>query len=133
MMAMSAGHGEKQTRLREQAIASLLETPTIAAAAKQVGVDESTLRVWLKDPDFDAAFRDARRAVVSRATDRLARACADAVSNLTDVMANSDNDGSRVTASKAILDYAYKAIELEDLAARIARLEEDLSVKGRMT
>jgi len=68
-----------------------------------------------------------RRAVVTRATDRLAQACTEAVANLVDVMANSGSDGSRVSASKAVIDYAYKAIELEDLAARIERLEEALN------
>jgi len=128
-MTISNGHGEKQTRLQELAIVSLLETTTITAAAKRTGIDESTLRAWLKDSDFADAYRDARRAAVTRATDRLAQACTDAVANLMDMMANSKNDGTRVTASKAVLDYAFKAIELDDLAARLARLEEALSVE----
>lgn len=124
-MTLGIGHGEKQSRLWEQAITALLETTTITAAAKQVGIDESTLRAWLKDPDFADAYCDARRAVMTRATDRLARACADAVANLEDVMANSRSDGSRVSASKAVLDYAFKAVELQDLNARMGRLEEE--------
>ena len=128
-MTISNGHGEKQTRLQELAIVALLETTTIIAAAKRTGIDESTLRAWLKDSDFADAYRDARRAAVTRATDRLAQACTDAVANLMDMMANSKNDGTRVTASKAVLDYAFKAIELDDLAARLARLEEALSVE----
>ena len=121
---MSTGHGEKQTRLREQAIAALLETTTICAAAKRVGIDESTLRAWLKDPGFAEDYRAARRAVMTRAADRLAHACTGAVGHLVDVMAHSENDNSRVSASRAVLNYAFKAIELDDLAARVARLEE---------
>jgi hypothetical protein len=35
-MAHSKGHGEKLTRKAEQAIAALLEQPTMAAAAKAI-------------------------------------------------------------------------------------------------
>ncbi|MHB0936817.1 MAG: hypothetical protein ACYDCO_18070 [Armatimonadota bacterium] len=125
---MNTGYSEKAMRLREQAIAALLETTTITAAAKRTGVDESTLRAWLKDSAFAAEYRHARRAVMSKATDRLARACSNAVDNLIDVMAHSESDGSRITASKAVLDYAFKSVELDDLAARVVKLEEALNV-----
>jgi len=125
-MTTGTGHGEKQSRLREQAIAALLETSTITAAANRIGVDESTLRAWLKAPDFAEEYLDARRAVMAQATDRLADACTDAVASLVDVTKNSESDGARVSASKAVLDYAYKAVELEDLSDRMGRLEKEL-------
>jgi len=120
----TTGHNDKFTRLREQAIAALLETATVSAAAKRTGVDESTLRAWLKDPGFAEDYRTARRAVMTRATDRLAHACTDAVAHLVDVMAHSVNAAARVSASRAVLDYAFRAIELDDLATRVTRLEE---------
>ena len=122
-MTTSTGHGEKQTRLREQAIAALLETTTITAAAQRTGVAEKSLRNWLKDPDFAAAYRDARRAMVTHASDRLAKSCQEAVNALSDIMQHSENDAPRVTAARAILDYAYRAVEIDDLAARVERLE----------
>ncbi|MHB9110128.1 MAG: hypothetical protein ACYDCO_24010 [Armatimonadota bacterium] len=130
-MATVTGHGEKQTRLREQAIAALLETNTITAAAQRVGVAEKSLRNWLKDPDFAAEYRDARRSLVTQASDRLAKSCQEAVNTLNDIMQHSENDAPRVTAARAILDYAYKAVELDDLAARLERLEALLEGKQR--
>ena len=121
--ATNTGHGEKQTRLREQAIAALLECNSITAAAKQVGVAEKSLRTWLKDPDFSAEYRDARRALVTQAGDRLAKSCQEAVTTLNDIMQHSENDAPRVTAARAILDYAYRSVEIDDLAARLERLE----------
>jgi len=128
-MTTSTGHGEKQTRLRETAIAALLETNTITAAAKQTGIAEKSLRNWLKEPDFVGEYRDARRALVTQATDRLAKSCREAVDTLTDIMQHSENDAPRVTAARAILDYAYKAVEIEDLTARLERLEGLLNPK----
>jgi hypothetical protein len=47
-----------------------------------------------------------------------------AVSALQDVMSDSDSPASaRVTAAKTILELAIRAVELEDLAARVEALE----------
>jgi hypothetical protein len=127
-MTTTTGHGEKLTRLREQAIAALLETSTIAAAAKRTGVDESTLRAWLKDPDFAAAYRDARRDIVARATDGLAGSFTTAVENLTDIMTRSRNDAARIAAAKTVISLTLRAIELDDYDARLEHLEELLGV-----
>ena len=55
-MTPSNGHGEKLTRKQEQAVAALLEQPTVLRAATVAGVSERTLRLWLKDPGFKAAY-----------------------------------------------------------------------------
>jgi len=131
LVPVCAGHGEKEIRLREVAIAALLSEKTVLAAATKVGIAESTLRAWMKEPDFTYDYRLARRAVVRQATDRLAATCAEAVANLLDVMNNSKNDGSRVAASKAVLDFAFKAIQLDDLTTRVEQLEFDLDLINR--
>ena len=61
------GHGEKLSRKQEQAIANLLVAPTIATAAQQTGIGEPTLYRWLKDENFQTAYRTARRQVVQHA------------------------------------------------------------------
>ena len=55
------------SRKQDTAIGALLSRPTISAAAESVGIGESTLRRWLKDRDFLAAYRAARREAVSQA------------------------------------------------------------------
>jgi hypothetical protein len=62
-----AGHGEKLSGKQEQAIQALLACPTIKKAAEQVGVNESTLRGWLKRPVFAAAYREVRRQLLEGA------------------------------------------------------------------
>ena len=119
-----AGHGEKWTRKQDQAIAALLVYPTIPAAAKAVGVGETTLWRWLQRDDFQDAYRLAKREAVAQAIAQLQRASGEAVKALSDVMNDPIAPASaRVSAAKTILEMAVKGIELEDLAARVEQLE----------
>jgi hypothetical protein len=61
------GHGEKLSRNKEKAISALLNHATIQEAALATEVGESTLRRWLKEPDFLAEYRAARRQVFQHA------------------------------------------------------------------
>lgn len=120
-----AGDG-KRTRKREKAVCGLLQQPTIAQAAGYAGISEGTLYRWLReDPEFQTAYREARREVVRQSTARLQQACGQAVQTLMDVQADPESSGSaKVTAARAVLELAYKAVEIEDLDERLRRLEE---------
>jgi hypothetical protein len=54
------GHGAKSDAVREQAILALLSERTIGQAAARCGVNERTLRRWLKTPRL--ALTTTRRA-----------------------------------------------------------------------
>lgn len=119
------GHGEKLSRKQEQAIAALLSEPTICAAAGRIGVNEATLYRWLQHEEFQSSYRQARRESVSQAIAGLQQASSEAVQTLRDIMANSEAPvSSRVTAAKAVLELALKAVELEDIEERVTALEE---------
>jgi len=120
-----SGHGEKLSRKQEQGIRALLLQPTLVDAATAIGVDERTLRRWLRDDAvFQMAYREARRAVVQHAIVQVQRATGEAVETLRSVMQDAEASASaRVSAAKAILETAVKGIEIEDLEARIAALE----------
>jgi transposase-like protein len=62
-----SGHGQKISRTQEKAIAALLANTSIPAAARIVGIADSTLSRWLKVDSFQAAYRKARKQVVSLA------------------------------------------------------------------
>jgi hypothetical protein len=127
---MTVGHGGKQARKEEQAIAALLAEPTVEAAAARVGVGHSTLLRWLAEPSFRDRYRAARRDVVEAAIGRLQRASTAAV----DALARNLSCGMpavEVGAAKAVLDQAIKAVELLDLAERVERLEAGLGDGGR--
>jgi transposase-like protein len=119
------GHGEKLSRNKEKAIAALLSHATIQEAATAVGVNESTLRRWLKEPDFLAEYREARRQVYQHATATLQRATPEAVATLLACL-KADSENVRLRAAALILEHAHKGIELEDLEVRLTALAEEI-------
>ena len=118
------GHGSKFDRKQEEAIAALLTQRNIEEAARVAGVAGTTLVRWLQIPEFQAAYREARRAAFSQSIARLQQASSAAVSVLVKIMVDPDAPtSSRVRAADVVLERASKAIELEDLDQRIAELE----------
>ena len=112
------------TPKQEQAIQALLTEPTIKAAAKKSGAGETTIFRWLQQSEFQAAYREGRKQLVSHAISQLQKACGEAVLTLQEVMKNGDNPpASRVSAAKAVLETSIKAVELEDLIGRVDKLE----------
>jgi hypothetical protein len=118
------GHGEKLSRKQEALIAALLLAPTLADAAHTAGIGEVTAWRWLKEPTFQTAYREARRAVVQQAITKAQRATGTAVETLVTIMQDVNAPASaRVSAAKTVLDISVKAVELEDLEQRLAALE----------
>ena len=118
------GHGEKLSRKQDTFISALLTTPTLADAAHTVGIGEVTAWRWLKEPTVQTAYREVRRAVVTQAIAQVQRATGEAVETLRAVMQDPEAPASaKVSAARTILETAVKAVELEDLEARIAALE----------
>ncbi len=76
------GHGAKFGRKKEDAIVALLTTRTVEEAARVVGVSTKTLLRWMKEPEFDTAYRAAKRAAfgqtIASAASSLQRSCDDA-------------------------------------------------------
>jgi hypothetical protein len=121
------GHGEKLTRKQDALIAALLTAASIREAAQQVGIGEKTAWRWLKDVAFQAAYRDTRRAVVQHAIVQVQRATGTAVTTLLEVMQDVNAPASaKVSAAKAVLEMAVKAVELEDVEARLVALEASM-------
>lgn len=119
-----AGHGEKLGRKKEEAIAALLSHRNIEEAAEAVGIGATTLLRWLKLPEFLSAYREARRAAFSQAIARLQQGTTAAATTLLKVMIETNTPASvKVRAAEAILSHAAKAIEIEDIEARVAELE----------
>ena len=116
--------GSKFSRKMEEAIAALLTQRTLDDAARSVGIGTPTLIRWQKDPEFQTAYREARRAAFGQSIARLQQASSAAVSVLIKVMADPTSPPStRVRAADSVLDHAAKAIEIEDIEIRVADLE----------
>jgi hypothetical protein len=117
----------KRTRKQEEAIVALLTSSTMTAAAERVGIGIATLVRWMKDPAFTRAYQDARREVTTQALGTLTQACSGAVATLQQVMDDPVAPAAaRVTAAKTVLDFAIRAVALEDLTTRLAEVEAQL-------
>jgi hypothetical protein len=122
--------GGKFGRKKEDAIAALLIQRNIEEAAKAAGIGANTLLRWLKVPEFQAAYRQARRDAFGQATARLQQASGATVSTLLKVMVDQNTPAStKVRAADCVLDRAGKAIEIEDIEARVSELERSLAAK----
>jgi hypothetical protein len=119
-----AGHGAKLGRKQEDAIVALLSQRNIEEAARACGLGARTLIRWLKLPEFAKAYREARREAYGQSIARLQQASGAAVSTLLKIMVDQNAPAStRVRAADSVLDHATKAIEIEDIAVRVAALE----------
>jgi hypothetical protein len=118
------GHGAKFSRKMEAAVAALLTQRNHEEAARAVGIGTATLLRWQKEPEFQKAYRAARRAAHGQSVARLQQATSAAVSTLLKVMVDANTPAStKVRAADSVLNHSAKAIELEDIEARVAALE----------
>jgi hypothetical protein len=116
--------GSKFTRKKEEAIVALLTQRNMEEAARAAGIGTQTLLRWLKIPEFQTAYREARRAAFSQSIARLQQATTAAVSTLLKVMVDPSTPApTRVRAADSVLDHSAKSIEIEDIEARVAELE----------
>src|SRR4030081_3171357 len=98
------GHGTKFGRKKEEAIAALLTTRSLEDAARIAGVAVKTLLRWMKEPDFDAAYRQARRSAFGQSIARLQQAASAAASTLLKVMVDANSPVScRLRAADSVL------------------------------
>ena len=119
------GHGAKFGRKKEQAIVALLTHRNVEDAARAVGIGTTTLLRWLKLPEFQKLYREAKRAAFGQSTARLHYLTSAAVSTLGKVLLDPATPPStRVRAADSILNHTLKAIETEDIDTRVAELEQ---------
>jgi len=129
------GHGAKFGRKKEEAVAALLVQRNLEDAARAVGISPKTLLRWMKEPEFDAAYRAARRAAFGQAVARLQQGASAAATTLLKTMIDSNTPASvRVRAAECVMNQATKAIEIEDIEVRVTQLEQaaEASKSGRM-
>ena len=118
------GHGAKFDHKKEQAIAALLSHRNVEEAARAVGISSNTLLRWTKDPEFEAAYREARRTASCRSIARLQDASGAAVTTVLKIMLDSKvSAGTRLRAAEVVLAHTAKTIENEDIDVRVAELE----------
>ncbi len=127
---INEGGAAKLTRKAEQAIAALLEHPTMAEAALSCGVSERSLWRWLQRDDFQKRYRESQRAVVDSAISELQAATKEAVTTLRRNL-NCGNFFAENAAAQAILSHSFKAIEMRELQEQIDEIKTLLETKRK--
>ena len=118
------GHGTKFKRKLEEAVAAMLTQRNVEEAARSVGISTATLMRWQKEPEFQKAYREARRAAFGQSVARLQQGTSAAATTLLKTMIDPNTPASvKVRAAEAIFNHAVKAIEIEDIEARVSELE----------
>ena len=113
------------TPQQQSALVALLSCPTYSAASAQSGISPATLWRYMQDETFACRLREARAVVVSQAVLRLQYAASDAVKALHDLVNNAEASGSvRVAAARVIIEQTFRAVELDELRARLNELEK---------
>jgi hypothetical protein len=128
--AYGVAGGAKQARKQEAAIAALLSERSQADAAQKAGVAESTLQRWLLEPEFQSAYRQARRAVVECAVGRLQQAAGQAVDALTRNL-TAEKPDVQVRAALGLLEHVWKGLDSADLLAEVADLKRQVEELSR--
>ena len=116
----------------EAAIAALVARPNIKEAASTCGISEKTLHAWLKEPEFSIQLAEAQRGVTKRVMRSVISRAERAVSVLDEIMSDSETAApARVSAARTVLEFTMRAVELEDVLARIEALEAATEDSGR--
>ena len=108
----------------EAAVAALLTQRNIDEAAKTAGSSPRTLMRWLKLPEFQTAYREARKAAYSQAVAKLQQGATAAAMTLLKVMVDQSTLASvKVRAAECVMTHSAKAMEIENIEARVSALE----------
>jgi hypothetical protein len=119
------GHGSKFSRKREPAIAALLSQRNVEEAARVAGIGTQTLYRWMKEPEFDAAYRRARRIAFGQSIARLQQGSGAAATTMLRIMVDSGAPAStRLRAADYVFSHAKQGVEIEDIDLRLAALEQ---------
>ena len=127
------GHGTKFSRKKDEAIAALLTQRNNEEAARSIGIAPNTLLRWMKEAEFDTAYRDAKRAAFGQSIARLQQGTSAAATTLLKIMIDPNAPASvRLRAADSVLNHAGKAIEIEDIEARLSESERATEASREM-
>jgi hypothetical protein len=119
------GHGSKFSRRKETAIRALLTQRNVEEAARVIGISTPALYRWMKDAEFDAAYRAARRTAFGQSIARLQQGSSAAATTVLKIMVDSGAPAStRLRAADCVFNHARRGIEVEDVEVRLAALEQ---------
>lgn len=108
------------TPKQQRALQGLMTQPTKAEAAKAAGIDPATLRRYLADKEFTAAYKEAVRSMVEDATRQAQQTLNPALATLREIVVDREKgDMARISASRSLLEYALRLTEINDIITEL--------------
>lgn len=115
---------EKLTTKQQAAIAAILRCPTLAEAAKAIGVARVTVSRWMTDSTFKRELSKAEGDLIASATRRLATLTEKAIRTLEQLLQDKDTPAPvRVRAALGVLESMVKLKSFQNLEERVSDLE----------
>lgn len=115
---------------KEKALAALLESASIADAANHCGLSQETLYRYLREKEFVADYRNARRQVVENSITQLQQASSEAVETLRRNL-SCMHPNAEIRAAQIILDNALKGVELVDILEWLEQIENAIEAENQ--
>ena len=111
---------------QERAIQAMITERSIAAAARQADVRQSTLRRWLREDDnFQEKLRQFREQALSHAALLLQQGVATAIVIMHELIQSEGRiDPGRVALIKTAIEFAFRAAVYCDIMDRVKDLEK---------
>jgi phage antirepressor YoqD-like protein len=119
------GHGSKLSAKKKEAIAALLRM-SVEDVAETIGITLRTLQGWLKEKEFSAELRAARRAEYRQCMARMRQGAVGAVQSTIQMMYQGKTPATRLKAARVIMGLAHEAIEIDDFAAVVQEAEDTI-------
>ena len=115
------------TPKKEKALAALLTSPTVKAAAQETGVESRTMRLYLKDPEFLAEYKRRCSSLLEDATNKAKAALPPAIERLSSiVMDDAQPTQYQIAACRALCEYSLRMTEVVDYEQRLQALEDEM-------
>jgi hypothetical protein len=117
------GHGAKSAAVREQAILALLSEKSIGEAAARCNVNERTIRRWLAEPEFQAEYQKARRAVFDVGISRVQALTGKAVDTLEALLTAKTPPAVQLGAARTIAELGIHERDAETIVSKLEEIE----------
>lgn len=118
--------GDILTPKQSKALAALLTQPTKEQAARAAGVGLTTLKRYLDDPDFRAAYQQALSELVADATAQAKQSLSPALSCLREIVEDGEQGATaRISAARSLLEYGLRLTEMYDIVRELEDAEGD--------
>ena len=116
---------------RQQSVLPVLSVArSIAQAARDTGVAESTLRRWLSEPSFREQLDDLRKEAYDLARKQAQAVMPACLSVVAELALEGQDPALRFRAARFLISYARKIDEIADLRTEMIDLREAVDLKN---